>query len=166
MQLFLKRNFFIVLPYLRTIWFKLKQKLRTCFNNSLPQCNIRIILKSTNSLFSLFHFDDILPKEIQSDIIYKFWGGSCNNAYYGKTECHLNGRSSEQIGISHLSRKRVEFKQCAVSDQLLLHKQHDFPILYRDNNGFRLILREPLLISKDSPALDKNTASVLLSLFD
>ena len=113
-----KKELFIVLPYLGTLSSNLKQKLRTCFKNSLPQCNIKIILKSTNRLSSLFRFKDVIPKELQSHLVYKFSCGNCNVTYYGKTERHLNVRSSEHIGISHLTGKRVECKPSAVSDQI------------------------------------------------
>ena len=45
-------------------------------------------------------------------------------AYYGKTECHLNVRSSEHIGISPLTGKRVECKPSSLLDHLLLNN-HD-----------------------------------------
>ena len=99
----------------------IQRKLRTCFKNSLPQSNVKIVLKSTNRLSSLFRFKDVIPKELQSNLVYKFSCGNCNITYYGKTERHLNVRSSEHIGISHLTRKRVESKPSAVSDHLLLH---------------------------------------------
>ena len=77
-----------------------------------------------------------------------------NDTYYDKTERHLNVRSSEHIGISHLTGKRVECKPFSVSDRLLRHNHDsdfkDFTILCRDNNGFRLLLTESTLISKDS----------------
>ena len=89
---------------------------------------------------------------------------NCNITYYGKTECHLNVRSSEHIGISHLTGKRVESEPSAVSDYLLLHNPdsnfNDFTILCQENNGFRLLLKELLLIFRDSPVLINNTASV------
>ena len=89
---------------------------------------------------------------------------NCNITYYGKTECHLNVRSSEHIGISHLTGKRVESEPSAVSDYLLLHNPdsnfNDFTILCQENNGFRLLLKELLLTSRDSPVLINNTASV------
>ena len=113
---------------------------------------------------------NLLPKELQSHIVHKFSCGNCNVTYYDKTECHLNVRSSEHIGISHLTGKRVECKPSAVSDHLLLHNHdsdfNDFTILCRDNNGFRLLLKEPMLLSRDSPVLNKNTASIPLLLFD
>ena len=55
-----KKEVFIVLPYLGTLSSDLRPKLRTCFKNSLPQCNIKIILKSTNRLSSLFRFKELL----------------------------------------------------------------------------------------------------------
>ena len=89
---------------------------------------------------------------------------NCNITYYGKTECHLNVRSSEHIRISHLTGKRVELEPSAVSDYLLLHNPdsnfNDFTILCQENNGFRLLLKELLLIFRDSPVLINNTASV------
>ena len=39
-----KKGSFIILPYLGIMSYNLKQKLRTCFKNSLPQCNNKIIL--------------------------------------------------------------------------------------------------------------------------
>ena len=105
-----KKELFVVLPYLGTLSSNLKWKLRTCFKNSLPHCNIKTILKSTNRLSSLFRFKDVISKELQSHLEYKFSCGNCNVTYYRKTECHLNVRSSEHIGISHLTGRRVECK--------------------------------------------------------
>ena len=85
-----KKELFIVFPYLGTIPSNLKGKLRTCFKNSLPQCSVKIILKSTNRLSSLFCFKDVIAKELQSYIVYKFLYRNCSVTYYGKTERHLN----------------------------------------------------------------------------
>ena len=41
---------------------------------------------------------------------------------------------------------------------------NDFFILCGDNNGFRLLSKDSILISRDSPVLNKNTASVPLLL--
>ena len=75
----------------------LKQKLGTCFKNSLPQCNINVILMSTNRLSSLFHSKDVIPKELQSHLVYKFSCSNWNIIYYDKTECYLNVRSSDDV---------------------------------------------------------------------
>ena len=43
---------------------------------------------------------------------------------------------------------------------------NDFTMLCQGNNGFRLLLKESILISRDSPVLNKNTASISLLSFD
>ena len=43
---------------------------------------------------------------------------------------------------------------------------NDFTILCRDNNSFRPLLKESILIFRDSPVLNKNTKSILLLLFE
>ena len=45
-----------------TISSNLKQKLRTCFENSSPQGNIKAIPNSTNVNFSFFRLKDIFVK--------------------------------------------------------------------------------------------------------
>ena len=114
--------------------------------------------------------EDVIPKELKLYIVYTISCDNCNVTYHGKTEHHLSVRSSAQLGISHLTGKRVECKPSAVLDYRLLHN-HDsdfnyFSILCQNNNGFRLLLKESILISRDSSVFSKNTASVPLLLFD
>ena len=84
----------IILPFLGTMSSNLKRKLQTSIRNSLPQGNIKVILKSTNHLSSLFRFKDALSKELRSHLVYEFSCSSYNVTYYGKTEQHFNVRSS------------------------------------------------------------------------
>ena len=159
-------DYFIVLPYLGTISSNLKWKLRTCFTKSLPECNIKIILNSTNHFSSLFHFEFVIPKELQSHIVQKFSCDNFNVTYCGKTERHLNERLSEHIGMSHLTGKEVEFKPFEFQITFYCMAAILTTSLCWDNNDFRLLLKEPILISRDSPVLSKNTASIPLLLFD
>ena len=64
-----KKELLIILPFLGTMSSNLKLKLQTSIRNSLPQCNIKIILKSTNHLSSLFYFKDVIPKELRSHLV-------------------------------------------------------------------------------------------------
>ena len=48
-----KKELFIVLPCLGTLLSNLKGKLKNCYENSLPQCSIKMILKSTSHISSL-----------------------------------------------------------------------------------------------------------------
>ena len=134
----------------------LKHKLENSILNLLPQCSIKVILKSIKHLSPLFRFKDAIPKELRSHLVYKFSCSSCNATYYGKTERHLNVRSGEHIGLSPLTGNRVACKPSAISDHLLLHEHNnssfnDFSILCCENNAFKLSLRESILIKRDSP---------------
>ena len=92
-------------------------------------------------------------------MVYEFSCGKCNVTYYShgsiiqtvrkfvcysKTERHINIRSGEHIGISHLTEIKVECKPFAVSDHLFLQNHdryfNDFTILCQDSNNFRLLL--------------------------
>ena len=48
-----KKELFIVLPCLGTLLSNLKGKLKNCYENSLPQCSIKMILKSTSHISCL-----------------------------------------------------------------------------------------------------------------
>ena len=134
-----KKDLLIILPFLGTMSSNFKRKLQTSIRNSLPQCNIKVILKSTNHLSSLFRFKDVIPKELRSHLVYKFSCSSCNATYYGKTERHLNVRSGEHAGLSPLTGNKVACKPSAISDHLLLHEDNNssfnnFSILCCENS--------------------------------
>ena len=161
----------IILPFLGTMPSNLKQKLQTSIRNSLPQCNIKVILKSTNHLSSLFRFKDVIPKELRSHLVYKFSCSSCNATYYGKTERHVNIRSGEHIGLSPVTGNRVACKPSAIPDHLLLHGHNNssfngFSVLCCENNALKLSLRESILIKRDSPELNRNVSLMQLLLFN
>ena len=143
----------------------LKRQLISAFGKTLPQCKINIIFKSNNRLSSLFSFKDIIPNNLRSNLVYKFSCGDCNVTYYGKTERHLKVRASEHLGFTPLTGKRVtNLKPSAISDHLLLTGHHgdydNFTVLSHDANGFKLLIKESILISRDSPILNKNISSI------
>ena len=149
----------------------LKRILQTSIRNSLPLCNIKVILKSTNQLSSLFRFKDVIPKELRSQLVYKFSCSSCNATCYGKTERHLNVRSGKHIALSPLTGNRVACKSSAISDHLLLHEHNNsnfnyLSILCCENNAFKLSLWELILIKRASPKLNRNVTSMPLLLFN
>ena len=165
-----KKEVFLTLPYLGIMSSNLKQKLHSYFAKTLPQCDFKIIFKSTHRLSFFFRFKDIIPREMRSHLVYKFSCSSCNATYYGKTERHLNVRSGEHIGKSALTGKKVACKTSAISEHILFHDNHesyfsDFNILCHENNNFKLAIRESILIYRDSPELNKNVASIPLLLF-
>ena len=80
-------------------------------------------------------------------------------------------RASEHLGITPLTGKFVKTpKKSAIFDHMLLdgHKASfdNFSILLKESNGFKLQLKESLLMSRDKLILNKNIYSIPLELFD
>ena len=55
-----------------------------------------------------FCYKDPIPKELISDVIYKFQCGLCNESYYGESMRHLDIKSGEHIGVSPHTGKKVK----------------------------------------------------------
>ena len=95
----------------------------------------------------------------------------CNATYYGQSQRQFFVRASEHLGITHLTGEFVKTpKKSAIFDHMLLdgHKARfgNFSILLKENNAFKLQLKESLLISRDKPILNRNIYSFPLELFD
>ena len=148
-----KKQLLIVLPFLGVQSFLVRKRLQSCIKNHLPYCSLRITFQSKTSLSSLFHFKDIL-KETSSHLVYKFKCSCCNATYYGESERHFFVRASEHLGVSPLTGKRVKIpKKSAIFDHILL-KGHDasfedITILSKENNKFKLHLKDSLLLKRD-----------------
>ena len=75
------------------------------------------------------------------------------------------------MGVSNVTGKRLKnIKDSAFSDHLLqcnctIDFDH-FDILATDVSKFNLLVKESLLIKRDSPALNRTTKSFPLELFD
>ena len=137
----------------------------------LPYCSLRIAFQSKTRLCSLFRFNDIILKEISSHLVYKFMCSCCNATYYGESERHFFVRASEHLGMTPLTGKRVKNpKKSAIFNHILL-KGHDasfedFTILLKENNKFKLHLKESLRIKRDKPELNRNICGYPLEFFD
>ena len=115
-------------------------------------------------LFSFFSND------LCSNLVYKFSCADCSVTYFGNTGRHLKVRASEHLNFTAVTGKRVtNLKPSAISDHFLLTGHHgdydNFKILSHDANGFKLLIKESILISRDSPILNKNISSIPLLLF-
>ena len=137
----------------------------------MPYCSLKIVFQSKTRLSSLFRFKDTIPKEISSHLTYKFMCSCCNEPYYGESERHFFVRASEHLGMTPLTGKRVKnSKKSAIFDHILLNDHdasfEDFTIFLKENNRFKLHLKESLLIKRGKPELDRNIYNYLLELFD
>ena len=130
----------------------------------LPQCN-----QSKNRLSNLFGFKDSIPKELRSHLVNRFLCSNCSITYHSETERHLNVRSGEYLFLSAFTGKHVNNKKSAVKDHCLFSDHvgsfEDFSILMYESNSFKLLIKESLLVSRDTPLLNKQVKSILLQLF-
>ena len=105
-----------------------------------------------------------------SKVAYKYTCGKCNSSYYGETDRHLRVRAGEHIGLSLLTFKKCKrSKESVVRDSLLFCDDpsfEEFSVLAKASSKFSLEIKKSLLIKRDTPNLNRNTASVELFLFD
>ena len=165
-----KKLLVLVLPYLGSISLETRNNLQKSLKYILIVCKLQIVFKSKTRLGNGFHFQDWIPKDLTSGVVYKFQCGLCSEFYYGESVRHLNVRTGEHIGISPLTKKQVKPKNRSIADHLLFCNHSasygDFDILTRENKKFLLELKESLLIMRDKPSLNRNITSAPLYLFD
>ena len=105
-----------------------------------------------------------------SHAVYKYKCGSCNTTYYGLCERHCKVRWSEHLSISSYTGKPIVGIQTSIKDH---HKScvnvsadmNDFEIIAKEQDLFKLKIKESLFIKRDKPALNKNVYSTPLMLF-
>ena len=77
----------------------------------------------------------------------------------------------EHLGVFTLTGKRVKGDNDSAVKEHRLFCNHssdfdDFSVLASNNNDFKVMLMQSLLINIDDPPLNKNKQSLLLELFD
>ena len=134
--------------------------LQNSINKNLPFCKIKVIFKSATHLSKFFRFENIVPFNLGSNVVYKLSCGRCNATYYGETCRHLNIRVGEHSCVSPLTGKKSKAKTAtAIKDHMFLcdHvvSRKDFKMLVNSNSGFHLNIKESLLMARDKPELNR-----------
>ena len=92
-----KKPFVQVLPYLGSISFQTRTKLKKSLKTILNCCKLQIVFENSTILDTNFHFKDRIPKNITLGDVYKFQCGLYNESYCGECVRHLNVRIGEHI---------------------------------------------------------------------
>ena len=107
-----------------------------------------------------------------SGLAYKYKCGGCNATCYGKTKHHFKIRVYDNLGISHLTGKKVKInnnKLTAIQEQLSCSNYSpsfkDVSILTRETTDFKLKIMESLLIAHDKPVLNSRFLSAFRTTF-
>ena len=169
-----KETISIRLPFLGKISVQLKKQLRDIYKKCLPNVKLNIVFHSQNRIRNAFSFKDVIPKELQSLIIYKYKCSVCNDAcYLGKTKRHFKVRSYEHLGLSIFTDKPYKYtKENATSVRKHIadfqHAPHmdEFSVIGSASNDYHLKIKESLLINKLKPSLNSQGDSIPLLLFN
>ena len=165
-----KKEVRIILPFLGSTSWLVKNNLRKTFSKILPFCNLQVIFKTGNKMSSYFKFKDPLPKSLRSGVIYKFNCAKCNLSYVGCTWRFWEKRLEEHLHVSALTGKplngctiyaplqHTRLCQCHI-------KRDDFQIIGSEKNRYLLRLKESIFIYKHKPELSGPESSVKLHLF-
>ena len=173
-----KKEVMLVLPFLGSNSWLVKNELSRTFRNILPDCKLKLIFKTSNRLSSFFSFKDRLPSTLDSGVIYKYLCSNCNVSYVGCTKRFWEKRLEEHTHISALTGgplsgetrqiypplQHVKQAKCTSSSPLVTRE--NFEIIGRDSNNYLLQVKESLFIYKYKPNLNGNKTSVPLYLFN
>ena len=169
-----KKEVSIVLPFLGSISWKVRNELVSTISNYAGLCNIKVVFKSGKRLSSFFSYKDKLPKSLMSGVVYHFHCARCNLSYVGSTKRYWEKRLEEHLHISALTGKPMKnmtiFAPMQHVRRTCSHEsptigRQDFKIIGRDSNPFLVKLKESIFINKLSPELNGKETSVPLYLF-
>ena len=166
-----KLELMIVLPFLGTTSWKVKNELIRTFRKNVPFSNLKIIFKTGRRLSSFFPFKDKFPKSLLSGVIYKFTCAKCNLSYVGCTKRFWETRLQEHTHISGLTGKPLHGMQIFAPMQHVRAGCHvpvtrdDFEIIGYEKDRYLVQLKESIIISTTRPKLNGNQTSVPLALF-
>lgn len=168
-----KKELMIILPFLGTTSWKIKNDLIRSLRKTVPFCKLKIVFKTSKRLSSCFMFKDKFPKSLMSGVIYKYTCAKCNLSYIGCTKRFWEKRLEEHVHVSALTGKPLNGMQVFAPMQHVRSNdcperkitRQDFSIIGHDKDKYLVQLKESILISTSRPKLNGNITSVPLTLF-
>ena len=167
-----KLDLMIVLPFLGTTSWKVKNDLTRTIKKNVPFAHLKIVFKSGRRLSSFFPFKDMFPKSLMSGVIYKFTCAKCNLSYVGCTKRFWETRLQEHTHISGLTGKPLSGMQMFAPMQHVRAGCHvkvnrdNFQIIGHEKDKYLVQLKESIIINTSKPKINGNLTSVPLHLFN
>ena len=163
-----KKDIFCKFPFMSNHHNELlKRNLNSLIAQFYPQVNLRMVFQNNHTISSMFRFKDVIPKDLRSNIVYKYTCGVCNSAYIGETTRHFRTRVAEHMGISPRTGKPVKnpksniFKHHKDLGHALL--ESNFSII-GSTGVFDTKVLESIQIHAQKPSLNGMTASIPLNI--
>ena len=167
-----KEDVVVSLMYLGKISIELKKRLRNAFRSYCPNINLRVVFSSPNRLKNGFSFKDIIMKNLNSLVLYKYTCGICRDTYVGKTKRHFIVREHEHLGISILTNNNYSYNEnTATAVRKHIHNCNhvssadDFQIIGSARNNYHLTIKESIVIVMLKPTLNIAKDTMPLHLF-
>ena len=167
-----KLDLMVVLPFLGTVSWKVKNDLLRTFKKNVPFCNLKVVFKTGQRLSSFFPFKDRFPKSLMSGVIYQFTCAKCNLSYVGCTKRFWETRLQEHTHVSGLTGKPLHGMQMFAPMQHVRAGCHvnverkNFKIVGHEKDRYLLQLKESIIINTTRTQLNGNITSVPLHLFN
>ena len=164
-----KCDLFISLPYNEQHSENPKAEITKVTAKYYPQLSIRVLYNNVDKIGNFFNLKQRMPFDLQSDIIYKYACGVCNDTYIGLTAKIYRFRISQQLGISHRTSRRLA---TVVKSAPRHHAEaSDHPIF---SSNFKIITKAPhtldirtlesLYMHTESPSLNKDKFATKLNI--
>ena len=123
-----------------------------------PQLEVRVFFKPCRKLHSLFKFKDVVPKELQSSVVYKYECHSCNAAYIGKTKRQFKARIYEHLGKSIRTNRWLSNPSFSAIREHAIKADHpikmeSFRVMASRRSDTELCILESLLLHQQKPKL-------------
>ena len=159
-----KRQLYFSLPYYSKYSDVLAKELLTKLSAFYTHLDIRISLKNSFTIASLFSFKDKLPMELRSNVIYQFNCRSCNATYIGCTRQKSKIRFHQHLGTSHRTNRPLSNPMHSLPRKHAEDNDHpikltDFNIIDYAASSSDLFLLESLHIYKNKPSINSQIDS-------
>ena len=142
----------ISLEFLRQISLQVKRQLIEIFRTCNKDIKLNVVFNSSVRMSNAFLFKNQIQKCLNSMLLYKFTGNTCNSVYIGKTKKHYLVRQSEHLGLSVFTNKVLRYsdKDATAIRKHCHHQNHvnctdNFKIVGNSVNNYFLQLKESLL---------------------
>ena len=126
--------YYFKLPYIGNLSHHIKNKLlKLCKEFCKKNFSIKLVFDSFKLKF-FFSYEDPIPDDLKSFLIYKFTSASCSSSYIGKTCHHFKTRIEEYIkkdNKSHIFKHLHSTITCFDS-----HNSLSFKIIDKGNSKF------------------------------
>ena len=155
------KDVYINLPFKGEQSSKIKKQLPRLFSRMAPWIKLNFLFHASNKLSKLSKLKSVLPIVKCSHLIYHISCSECDEFYIGLTNRRLKTRIYEH----KTNENSALFKHSFLTDHVINYSNPK--ILTRDNNSFRLQIKETLKIKElcAHKSLNGNMGSFKLSLW-